>query len=52
VSDPTGFYSAASGTASTINIYWSAANVRYELQNNSGSSRNIKIALLGSYGTF
>jgi len=52
VSDPTGFYSATSGTASMINIYWSAANVRYELQNNSGSSRNIKIALLGSYGTF
>ena len=49
ISDPLGVYSVTSGTASSINIYWSAGNARYELQNNRGASRDIKVSLLGIY---
>ena len=36
--DPNGVYSAASGTGSSTNIYWSGANSRYEIENRRGSS--------------
>ena len=49
ISDPLGVFSVTSGTASSINIYWSAGNARYELQNNRGASRDIKVSLLGTY---
>jgi hypothetical protein len=52
ISDPFGVFSATAGTATSTNVYWSAGNSRYEIQNNRGVSRNYKIVLTGSYGTF
>jgi hypothetical protein len=51
VADPLGFYTNGAGGTGT-NVYWSAANLRYEIENKSGGSRNYKIAVFGSYGTF
>lgn len=52
VSDPVGAFSAVAGTASMTNVYWSAGNSRYELQNNRGASRNYLIVLDGTYTNF
>lgn len=52
VSDPVGVYSATSGTASSTNVYWSAANNRYEIQNLRGFDRRYKIVLEGTYFVF
>jgi hypothetical protein len=49
ISDPLGVYSVTAGTAASINIYWSAGNSRYEVQNLRGASRDIKVSLLGTY---
>jgi hypothetical protein len=52
VSDPIGVYSATSGTASSTNVYWSAGNNRYEIQNLRGVDRRYKIVLNGTYESF
>jgi len=45
VFDPAGIYSPTAGTATSINIYWSAGNSRYEIQNNRGSTQNVRVWL-------
>jgi hypothetical protein len=50
--DPVNVFSASAGTASSTNVYWSAANSRYELQNLRGASRNYKIVFTGTYTSF
>jgi hypothetical protein len=52
VSDPSGVYSATAGTATSTNIYWSAGNNRYEIQNLRGTERRYKIVMNGTYSTF
>lgn len=49
ISDPSGVFTAAAGGASSTNIYWSAGNTRYELQNKRGSSVTYRVIPLGSY---
>lgn len=49
ISDPSGFFSVTSGTPTSNNIYWSAGNSRYELQNNRGLTARYVIVPLGSY---
>ncbi len=46
VSDASAVYSITAGTAGT-NIYWSAGNVRYELENKSGGVLTYYITFLG-----
>lgn len=48
VADPSGLFSASSGTASSYNVYWSAGNSRYELENKRGGARNIKVFRVGT----
>lgn len=50
--DPVGVFSPTAGTASSTNIYWSAGNNRYEIQNLRGGSRNYKIIFVGTYTSF
>ena len=45
ISDPAGTYGPASG-ASSYNIYYSAGNSRYEIQNNTGGARRFRIMCL------
>lgn len=52
ISDPIGVFSQVAGTAASTNVYWSAGNNRYEIQNNRGASRNYKLYLIGSSVTF
>ena len=40
VVDPSGEYSITSGNANTTNIYWSAGNSRYEIENNTATINN------------
>jgi hypothetical protein len=46
----TAYFSNTAGTASKVNVYWDGST--YRIENKRGGSRNIKYALLGSYGTF
>ncbi len=48
ISDPNSLYTTASGGASSVNVYWSAGNNRYELQNLRGASRTINVNWLAS----
>ena len=48
LSDVSAVYSATAGTASSANIYWSAGNSRYELENKRGSTLNFRFWWLGS----
>jgi hypothetical protein len=50
--DTAGVYSHTAGTATSTNVYWSAGNARYEIQNNRGTQRRYLITLTGSYSTF
>jgi hypothetical protein len=43
LSDPAGIFSAVAGTGSSVNVYWSAANNRYEVENRRGSAINLRI---------
>lgn len=52
VADPSSVYSVTAGTASSTNIYWSAGNSRYEIQNLRGAERRYKIVLSGTYSAF
>jgi len=47
VSYSASIYSITAGTSSRINIYWSAGNNRYELQNKRGSSVTISLIRIG-----
>jgi hypothetical protein len=44
--DGSGVYSPTAGTASSINVYWSAGNARYEVENKRGATVNLRIWLL------
>jgi hypothetical protein len=44
--DPSAVYTNTAGTASSINIYWSAGNSRYELENKRGSAIAVRIWIL------
>jgi hypothetical protein len=52
ISDPAGVFSAAAGTATSNNVYWSAGNTRYELENKTGSTIAYKVLLIGSYAAY
>lgn len=43
VSDPGAVYSITAGTASSTNVYWSAGNTRYEIENKTGATRTYDI---------
>lgn len=43
MSDPLNKFSTSAGTATSTNIYWSAGNSRYELQNNTGGTQSYQI---------
>lgn len=47
VSDPDGFFSVTPGTAG-FNVYWDAGDNRYEIENNTGAERTVKIARIGT----
>lgn len=47
IADPSGLYSITAGNAGTINIYWSAANSRYEVQNKIASPQTIQFLRIG-----
>ena len=46
--DPNSAFAVAVDTSSKVNLYWSASNSRFELQNNSGGSRLIALTYLGA----
>lgn len=48
VFDPQGEFSNTAGTASSINIYWSAGNARYELENKRGGARDFLVVIFAS----
>lgn len=52
ISDSSGAYTTTAGNAGTVNIYWSAGNSRYELQNNIAATRVFKVTYLGAGATF
>lgn len=47
ISDTSGLYSVTAGNSGTLNIYWSAANSRYEIQNKIGSQQTIQFLRIG-----
>ena len=47
ISDASGLYSPTAGNAGTLNIYWSAGNSRYEIQNKIGSEQTIQFLRAG-----
>jgi hypothetical protein len=47
IADPSGLYSVTAGNAGTLNIYWSAGNSRYEIQNKIGSEQTIQFLRIG-----
>lgn len=47
IADPSGLYSVTSGNAGTLNIYWSAGNNRYEIENKIGSEQTIQFLRIG-----
>jgi hypothetical protein len=44
--DPSSVFSATAGTAASWNVYWSAGNSRYEIENKRGSTLNVRLWLL------
>jgi hypothetical protein len=46
VSDPGAKYTPTAGTASSTNMYWSAGNARYELENKEGGTRTYVIYMM------
>lgn len=46
ISDPGSAFSNTAGTANRINVYWSAGNARYEVENRRGGSRLISAAII------
>jgi len=51
-SDPTGVFSVTKGTASSYNVYYDVGNARYEIQNNRGSAKKIRLTFLGTNAGF
>lgn len=47
VADPAGIYTVTAGSASSINVYWSAGNNRYELENKRGVSVTLRLVRIG-----
>lgn len=47
IADPAGLYSPTANNAGTLNIYWSAGNNRYEIQNKVGSQQTIQFLRIG-----
>ena len=47
ISDASGLYSPTVDNAGTLNIYWSAGNSRYEIQNKVGSEQTIQFLRIG-----
>lgn len=47
ISDPTTGYSITAGTANRVNVYWSAVNSRYELENLSGGTLVFSVFAFG-----
>lgn len=48
INDPAAAYSVTAGTAGRTNVYWSAGNSRYEVENKTGSTRILQVTLLGT----
>jgi hypothetical protein len=46
--DPDSAFSVSSGTSSKVNVYWSSGNSQFEIQNNSGGSRDLNVAYVGA----
>jgi Pectate lyase superfamily protein len=47
ISDASGLYTPTAGNVGTLNIYWSAGNSRYEIQNKIGSEQSIQFLRIG-----
>ena len=47
ISDTSGLYSPTAGNVGTLNIYWSAGNSRFEIQNKIGSEQTIQFLRAG-----
>lgn len=48
MSNPDGNYTAAAGSDGYANVYWSAGNSRYELENKFGATHTFRLTMLGS----
>jgi hypothetical protein len=48
INDGGGQYTVTPANDTTANVYWSAGNARYELENKFGSSVTFKLAMMGS----
>lgn len=48
ISNPQSAYSTTAGNPATINVYWSAGNSRYEVQNNAAASRTLTILFVAT----
>lgn len=46
--DPAGVYTPTAGTAASLNIYWSGANTRYEIENKRGATLTARFWLFDS----
>jgi hypothetical protein len=49
ISDPSGSFTSTAGTGASANIYWSAGNNRYELENKFGSTQSFVVVPIGAY---
>ena len=49
ISDAAGVFSNTGGAGAKTNVFWSAGNSAYEIENKRGSTRKYKISLAGSY---
>lgn len=47
VIDPAGIYTAVADSATSINVYWSAGNARYELQNKRADAVTVSLIRIG-----
>jgi hypothetical protein len=49
LSDVDTVFTVSAASPASTNVYWSAGNSQYELENKNGGSRNYKLMLVGSY---
>jgi hypothetical protein len=47
ITDPSGVFTGTAGTPASTNVYWSAGNTRYELQNTTGGTVTYRLFLIG-----
>lgn len=52
ISDPSGLFTTTKGTLASYNVYYSAANSRYEIENLRGGSRSIRFIAHGTNNAF